>query len=101
VAKGFVSPRYDEHEGETPEDVAEHYLVDLVNRCMAQVGVIGASGRIKSCRLHVLMRDLCLSKAKQENFLHIVTHSDHAAADPLTPLFIYLFIVVLGLLDAL
>jgi Leucine-rich repeat (LRR) protein len=46
--------------------------------------VIGASGRIKSCRLHDLMRDLCLSKAKQENFLHIVTHSDHAAADPLT-----------------
>ncbi|KAB8396272.1 hypothetical protein FH972_024814 [Carpinus fangiana] len=83
VAEGFVSPRY-EHEGETLEDVAEHYLVDLVNRCMAQVGVIGASGRIKSCRLHDLMRDLCLSKAKQENFLHIVTHSDHAAADPLT-----------------
>jgi len=76
VAEGFVSPKYEHIDGdEALEDVAESYLVELINRCMAQVGVVGASGRIKSCRLHDLMRDLCLSKAKQENFLHIVGHS--------------------------
>lgn len=84
VAEGFVSPKY-EQEGDTLEDVAETYLIELVNRCMAQVNELGASGRIKSCRLHDLMRDLCLSKAKQENFLHIVTNSpgSHETADPL------------------
>ena len=56
------------------EDYAERYLVELINRCMVQVGVVGSNGRIKSCRLHDLMRDLCFSKAKQENFLHILSH---------------------------
>uniref|UniRef100_A0A2N9J952 Uncharacterized protein n=1 Tax=Fagus sylvatica TaxID=28930 RepID=A0A2N9J952_FAGSY len=72
VAEGFVSPKYELEGDELLEDFAERCLVELINRCMVQVGVTGSSGRIKSCRLHDLMRDLCLSKAKQDNFLHIV-----------------------------
>jgi hypothetical protein len=71
VAEGFVSPKYELEGDELLEDFAERCLVELINRCMVQVGVTGSSGRIKSCRLHDLMHDLCLSKAKQENFLHI------------------------------
>ncbi|KAF3952653.1 hypothetical protein CMV_021812 [Castanea mollissima] len=74
VAEGFVPPKYEQEGDEKLEDYAERYLVELINRCMVQVGVIGSNGRIKSCRLHDLMRDLCLSKAKQENFLHILSH---------------------------
>uniref|UniRef100_A0A7N2LRZ4 Disease resistance protein winged helix domain-containing protein n=1 Tax=Quercus lobata TaxID=97700 RepID=A0A7N2LRZ4_QUELO len=73
VAKGFVPLKYELEGDEMLEDYAEHYLVDLINRCMVQVGVIGSNGRIKSCHLHDLMRDLCLSKAKQENSLHILS----------------------------
>ncbi|KAG7982349.1 hypothetical protein I3843_04G048000 [Carya illinoinensis] len=73
VAEAFVSPEFEGEGDEMLEDIAELYLIDLINRCIVEVGVIGASGRIKSCRLHDLMRDLCLSKAKQENFLHIVS----------------------------
>ncbi|KAM4101345.1 hypothetical protein ACB094_05G136800 [Castanea mollissima] len=73
VAEGFVPLKYELEGDEMLEDYAERYLVDLINRCMVQVGVIGSNGRIKSCRLHDLMRDLCLSKAKQENFLHILS----------------------------
>uniref|UniRef100_A0A2N9HUL8 Uncharacterized protein n=1 Tax=Fagus sylvatica TaxID=28930 RepID=A0A2N9HUL8_FAGSY len=73
VAEGFVSPKYELEGDEMLEDFAERCLVELINRCMVQVGITGSSGRIKSCRLHDLMRDLCLSKAKQENFLHIVS----------------------------
>ena len=73
VAEGFVPLKYEQEGDEKLEDYAERYLVELINRCMVQVGVIGSNGRIKSCRLHDLMRDLCLSKAKQENFLHIVS----------------------------
>ncbi|KAL4627750.1 hypothetical protein ACB092_05G188300 [Castanea dentata] len=73
VAEGFVPLKYELEGDEMLEDYAERYLVDLINRCMVQVGAIGSNGRIKSCRLHDLMRDLCLSKAKQENFLHILS----------------------------
>lgn len=57
------------------EDVAECYLGNLISRCMVQVGQMGSTGRIKTCRLHDLMRDLCLSKARKENFLYIINGS--------------------------
>ncbi|KAL6326462.1 hypothetical protein AAG906_008324 [Vitis piasezkii] len=68
VAEGIVS-RVEE---ETSEDVAEGYLDELIGRCMVQVGRRGSNGRVQTCRLHDLMRDLCLSKAEEENFLEIV-----------------------------
>ncbi|XP_034704288.1 putative disease resistance protein At1g50180 [Vitis riparia] len=68
VAEGIVS-RVGE---ETSEDVAEGYLDELIGRCMVQVGRRSSNGRVKTCRLHDLMRDLCLSKAQEENFLEIV-----------------------------
>lgn len=77
VAEGIVSLQ-DEMEAderhETMEEVAESYLHDLINRSMVQVGVRGSTGTLKTCRLHDLMRELCLSKAKQENFIHIIDH---------------------------
>ncbi|KAM1160708.1 hypothetical protein ACFX19_034282 [Malus domestica] len=72
IAEGIVSPHHEAEGDETIEDVAERYLGYLINRCMVQVGALGSTGRIKTCRLHDLMRDLCLSKAKQENFLQTV-----------------------------
>ncbi|CBI25487.3 unnamed protein product, partial [Vitis vinifera] len=68
VAEGIVS-RVGE---ETSEDVAEGYLDELIGRCMVQVGRRDSNGRVQTCRLHDLMRDLCLSKAEEENFLEIV-----------------------------
>ncbi|KAL0011857.1 hypothetical protein SO802_006965 [Lithocarpus litseifolius] len=73
VAKGFVPLKYELEGDEMLEDYAEPYLVELINRCVVQMGVIGSNVWIKSCCLHDLKRDLCLSKAKQENFLHILS----------------------------
>ncbi|THF96716.1 hypothetical protein TEA_002040 [Camellia sinensis var. sinensis] len=53
-------------------DVGMSYLGELVQRCMVQVQLTRFNKRIKLCRLHNLMRDLCLLKAKEENFLEIV-----------------------------
>ncbi|KAG2725778.1 hypothetical protein I3760_01G082500 [Carya illinoinensis] len=61
---------------ETLEDVGERYLQELVQRCMAQVGQKSSVARIKTCRLHDLMRDFCVEKAKSENFLHVI-NIDH------------------------
>ncbi|KAG6666629.1 putative disease resistance protein At1g50180 [Carya illinoinensis] len=57
---------------ETLEDVGEQYLKELVQRCMVQVGQKSSFAGIKTCRLHDLMRDFCVVKAKSENFLHII-----------------------------
>ncbi|KAL5566429.1 hypothetical protein UlMin_029593 [Ulmus minor] len=55
------------------EDKARKCLMDLVDRGMVQVGQRSSIvGRIKTCRIHDLMRDLCLEKAKNENFFHCI-----------------------------
>ncbi|MBA0550009.1 hypothetical protein Golob_020993 [Gossypium lobatum] len=54
------------------EDVAEGCLVELVERCMVQVGERGPTLKIKTYRMHDLMRGLCLSVAKKENFVCII-----------------------------
>ena len=68
VAEGIIS----EAREETLEDVAEGYLDELIGRCMVQAGRVSSNGRVKTCRLHDLMQDLCSSKAKEENFLEII-----------------------------
>ncbi|KAF8013821.1 hypothetical protein BT93_I1623 [Corymbia citriodora subsp. variegata] len=72
IAEGFVSSNaYDEEREIQVEDVAEEYLMELVNRGMVQVR-FNSSGKIKTCHLHDLMRDLCISKAKRDSFLSIL-----------------------------
>ncbi|XVE93771.1 hypothetical protein REPUB_Repub01dG0223400 [Reevesia pubescens] len=56
---------------EMVEDVAEGYLKELAERYMVQVGKRDACLKIKTCRMHDLVRDLCLLKSKQENFVNI------------------------------
>ncbi|KAA8549815.1 hypothetical protein F0562_001499 [Nyssa sinensis] len=71
VAEGLVSLEEIEEE-KACTDVAESYLHELAEKCMVQVRVKESTGRIKSCRLHDVMRKLCLSKAEEENFLNVV-----------------------------
>ncbi|KAL0286128.1 UNVERIFIED_CONTAM: putative disease resistance protein [Sesamum calycinum] len=73
MAEGMVSHE-DRGRGETLRDVAERYLSELANRCMVQVRMDEYSicNKFESCRLHDLMRDLCLSKGKEEEFLEVV-----------------------------
>ncbi|KAK8618411.1 hypothetical protein V6N13_132403 [Hibiscus sabdariffa] len=75
--RGIVSSKQGEDGGETMEDVAEGYLIELAERCMIQVRERdAATSKIKTFQMHDLMRDLCLSKPKQENFVCIVDQSN-------------------------
>ncbi|OMP10650.1 NB-ARC domain-containing protein [Corchorus olitorius] len=68
VAEGLVhSTRTDDE-----ETVAEKYLHELIDRSVIEVGQVRLSGRIKTCRLHDLMRDLSIAFAEKENFFKIV-----------------------------
>ncbi|KAH6769503.1 hypothetical protein C2S51_014839 [Perilla frutescens var. frutescens] len=53
----------------TPEEAAEEFLEDLVKRNLVLVTKRKSNGRIKSCGLHDLLRDLCQIKSLEENFL--------------------------------
>ncbi|KAE8725206.1 CC-NBS-LRR class disease resistance protein [Hibiscus syriacus] len=81
VAEGIVlSEEEDGNEGSITEDLAERYLLELVERCMVQVRERDvATLKIKTVQMHDLMRNLCLSKAKQENFLSIVDQSNECS----------------------
>ncbi|KAM7485952.1 hypothetical protein LguiA_001961 [Lonicera macranthoides] len=74
IAEGMVVP---EHKGEeeTMMDAAERYLGELARRSMVQVEKSNEehwfrniSKPWETCRLHELMRELCLSKRKGEGF---------------------------------
>ncbi|KAL5569496.1 hypothetical protein UlMin_026071 [Ulmus minor] len=52
------------------EEVAEDYFGELMNRSMVQVARrYRTRGAVKTCRLHDLMRDFCVSKSRNENFI--------------------------------
>ncbi|KAF7126667.1 hypothetical protein RHSIM_Rhsim11G0186800 [Rhododendron simsii] len=77
MAEGFVSlpvhARVGEVEDVTMLDVGMSYLDELSQRCMIQVGQLAKySGGVKFYRLHDLVRDLCLLKAQEENFVKVV-----------------------------
>ncbi|KAL0402622.1 UNVERIFIED_CONTAM: Disease resistance protein RPP13 [Sesamum latifolium] len=65
VAEGFLKPSG----SKSSEEVAEEYLEDLVKRSLVFVTKKKTNGRIKSCRLHDLVRDLCIRKAEEDKFL--------------------------------
>ncbi|KAK4374198.1 hypothetical protein RND71_004875 [Anisodus tanguticus] len=73
AAEGIISLEDNQGEETAMMEVGECYLHELAQRYMVQVELKETTGRIKSCRLHDLMRDTCLSKAKEENFLKTIS----------------------------
>ncbi|PQQ15030.1 putative disease resistance protein [Prunus yedoensis var. nudiflora] len=72
VAEGLISLRQQRHGSrKTMEDIARDCLSELVEKCLVQVETSGSTGTIKGCRIHDLVRDMCLLKAKEESFLQI------------------------------
>ncbi|KAF4359246.1 hypothetical protein F8388_005355, partial [Cannabis sativa] len=81
IAEGFVSLR--RGSVEALEDVAYDWLSELVERSMIQVKQMSSTGRIKSICIHDLMRDLCVSKAQEENFLHFIDWRTNREEEPI------------------
>ncbi|CAI9102329.1 OLC1v1000579C3, partial [Oldenlandia corymbosa var. corymbosa] len=66
IAEGFVK--------KTPkasiEDVAEGYMMDLIQRNLVMIAERGAEGKVKFCILHDLIHEFCLAKSMDDHFLH-------------------------------
>ncbi|KAB2596506.1 disease resistance protein RPP8-like [Pyrus ussuriensis x Pyrus communis] len=78
IAEGLI-PYYDGR----MEDLAEEYLNELIDRNMVQAARLSANDRVKHCRLHDLMRDLCISRAKSVEFLYIHSNLKYSIFRPL------------------
>ncbi|KAK2993703.1 hypothetical protein RJ640_027055 [Escallonia rubra] len=63
IAEGFVQVR----EGKTLEEVAENYLNNLVNRSLVQVARTTIDGRLKTCRVHDLLREMIVIKSREQS----------------------------------
>ncbi|KAL7139817.1 hypothetical protein ABFS83_09G078800 [Erythranthe nasuta] len=69
VAESFLKPS----SSRSFEEGAEDYLEDLVKRSLIFVTKRKSNGRIKSCSVHDLVRDLCIRKANEEKFHRHIT----------------------------
>uniref|UniRef100_A0A0D3GFG2 Uncharacterized protein n=1 Tax=Oryza barthii TaxID=65489 RepID=A0A0D3GFG2_9ORYZ len=65
IAEGFVRPQV----GMTTKDVGESYFNELISRSMIQRSRVGIAGKIQSCRVHDIIRDITVSISRQENFV--------------------------------
>ncbi|XP_076944788.1 putative late blight resistance protein homolog R1B-16 [Bidens hawaiensis] len=66
MAEGFI----EEDGTRRLEDIAEGYLMDLIDRNLVIVARRSrSSGAIKACKVHDLVRELCLKKSREERFI--------------------------------
>ena len=68
IAEGFIAERGD---GLTLEETAEIQLEKLIERSLVHVVERDHYHNIDLCRLHDLLRDLCISEAKQIDFMSV------------------------------
>ncbi|EOA15988.1 hypothetical protein CARUB_v10004109mg [Capsella rubella] len=60
------------YNGSPIRDSGEGYLEELVRRNMVIPGKRYSRSGLEYCQMHDMMREVCLSKAKEENFLQII-----------------------------
>ena len=59
IAEGFIR----QIGNRNMEDIAEAYLEELIDWSLVQVATKGLDGGVKTCRIHDLLRDLCISES--------------------------------------
>ncbi|KAH6812847.1 hypothetical protein C2S51_021865 [Perilla frutescens var. frutescens] len=68
VSEGFLKPE----NGKSLETIGEGFLKDLIDRNLILVDQLGSTGNIQFCKMHDLLRDLCLKEAENERFYHVI-----------------------------
>ncbi|KAM3203765.1 hypothetical protein P3L10_031391 [Capsicum annuum] len=73
IAELFVKPRSNKR----LEVVAEEYLQDLIDRSLILAGTQRPDGRMKTCKSHDLLRQLCIRESQFDNFMHVLNDNDY------------------------
>ncbi|KAG2302517.1 hypothetical protein Bca52824_031168 [Brassica carinata] len=71
-------PRY--YDRESIRDVGDGYIEELVKRNMVVSERDVETSRFETCQLHDMMREVCLRKAEEENFLQIIQGTSTATS---------------------
>ncbi|KAL1222092.1 putative disease resistance RPP13-like protein 2 [Cardamine amara subsp. amara] len=66
IVEGFIQ----EDEEMLMEDVARYYIEELIDRSLVEA-VRRDRGKLMSCRIHDLLRDVAIKKAKNLNFVNV------------------------------
>ncbi|XP_071929170.1 disease resistance protein RPM1-like [Coffea arabica] len=69
IALGYV----EEREGITRTDIAMRYMKELINRSLIQVKSTWDDGRLVTCGLHDFLREITVSKSKEQSFTTVAT----------------------------
>ncbi|XP_027152150.1 disease resistance protein RPM1-like [Coffea eugenioides] len=69
IALGFV----EEKERITSTDIAMGYMKELINRSLIQVKSTLDHGRLDTCGLHDFLREIIVSKSKEQDFTTVAT----------------------------
>ncbi|KAL2249583.1 putative late blight resistance protein homolog R1A-10 isoform X1 [Sesamum indicum] len=77
AAEGFLKPCGDE----SLDDVGEKYLQDLIDRSIVLVSKRKLSGKIRTCSIHDLVRDLCVREAQKEKFIRTIKTDDDLSSE--------------------
>ncbi|KAI3942393.1 hypothetical protein MKW92_037698 [Papaver armeniacum] len=77
IAEGFIQNRGEE----TLEDTAEDYLEELISRSLIQVSKLRCDGRVKTCRMHNLLRDISVAESEGDQFSQIYGSIDKFYAE--------------------
>ncbi|CAN6216460.1 unnamed protein product [Urochloa humidicola] len=77
IAEGFIEERGES----TLEEVAEGYLVELVHRNMLQLLECNSFGRIKSFKMHDIVRKLAIDLSRKESFGIAYEYQNHVVLD--------------------
>lgn len=66
------------------EETAENNLEELINRNLVRAEKFKPNGKVKTCRIHDMLRDFCLNEAgsKGEGFLQEIKMSSHGGFHP-------------------
>ncbi|XP_020219586.1 putative disease resistance RPP13-like protein 3 [Cajanus cajan] len=75
IAEGFIQ-KEKPNASEELEDVADRYLDDLVDRSLVQVAKKRSDGGVKTCRIHDLLREFCISESSNNKFLEVCKESN-------------------------
>ncbi|KAM0049250.1 putative P-loop containing nucleoside triphosphate hydrolase, leucine-rich repeat domain superfamily [Helianthus debilis subsp. tardiflorus] len=83
VAEGFIQQVRDR----CLEDIAEGYLMDLIDRNLViVVDRRESDGCVKACKVHDLVKELCLKKAKEEGFILQTERFSNVTTPPCKPI---------------
>ncbi|CAI8595943.1 unnamed protein product [Vicia faba] len=72
MAEGFVK----DEEIRPLEEVAEEHMIQLIHRSLVQVSKVGFDGKVKSCQVHDLLREVIIRKMKDLSFCHLMQEDD-------------------------